>query len=258
MRREVIQGNGLEIALAEWRLGGEGPPLVLLHGITGRALDWDPVVQALGALAPFSSRVIALDARGHGYSDWDPDGSYGGDQHFADVVQVLTRLGIECCLLAGFSMGGGVAIMTAAANPSLVKRLVVVDSYPGPLMTDGSFSIAQALSSWWKRFGSTDGIRPDPPLGGFPFDPRIAGAFARDLAAGDPRRLDLWPFWEALECSTLIIRGELSTVLPADVASMMVARQPLSRLETLPGVGHGLPFARPRQLATALSEFLGA
>src|SRR5262249_56591745 len=93
--------------------------------------------------------------------------------------------GIEGCMLAGFSMGGGVAILCAAALPERVERLIVIDAYPDPQMSPGSRQIAEWVASYPLARGTP------------PFDPAIARAMAKQLTEEDPRRLDLWPFWEA-------------------------------------------------------------
>lgn len=234
-----IPGHGLELAYREWNGDSSGIPLVLLHGVTGSSADWTATVSSLR-----TRRVIALDARGHGASDWDPDEGYAGDQHFADLAVALDELNIERCHLAGFSMGGGVAMITAAALPERIATLTAVDSYPQPAMTPGSRRIA----SWVAGFAS----------GTSWFDPAIARRFAEQLAAGNEERLDLWPMWEAIESPALVVRGELSDVLPVSVANEMLARQPRSTLQGVAGVAHGIPYVRPAELAAALDTFMSA
>lgn len=233
--RRVV-GDGLTLAFREWNGDAPGEPLVLLHGIAGSSADWEATVRHLG-----NRRIIAFDARGHGESDWDPGEAYGGDQHFSDVATALDALGIDRCTVIGFSMGGGVAMIVAAALPERVSGVVVVDTYPQPEMTPGSRRIA----GWVSRF--TEGTAR--------FDPAIARHFRDQMAAGQHARLDLWPMWESIECPVLVVRGDNSDVLPAEVAAEMLRRQPAARLVTVPGVAHGVPYARPRELAAAISSF---
>lgn len=238
-----VPGDGLTLAYREWLPRSPSPegrlPLVLLHGLTGSGADWAPVARRLAT----GRRVIALDARGHGMSDWSPDAAYAGDAHFAYVATALDALGIARCALAGFSMGGSVAILVAGALPERVARLIAVDAYPAPEMSPGSRAIAEAVAA----LAACDGLG---------FDPAIARRIAEELASGDARRLDLWPFWEALRCPTLLVRGAWSDVLPAPLAAEMLARQPRARLVTVPGVGHQIPFACPRVLAELIADFL--
>lgn len=241
-----VRGDGLWLHYRAWGAAGAAETVVLLHGLTGAAEDWEGVALLLSA----DMRLVALEARGHGASDWSADAAYTGDAHFADVISALDGLGIDRCTLAGFSMGGGVAILTAAAAPERVARLVVVDAYPAPEMTPGSARIA----AWTAR--QTGGVAPS--IHGVPrrFDPAIARAFAGQLTQDQPRRLDLWPFWEALTCPTLLLRGERSDVLPAELTAEMLARQPAARAVTVPGVGHGIPHEQPAVLASLIRAFI--
>ena len=251
-----VSGDGLLLAYREWG-GGEGheSPLVLLHGLTGRGADWEPVVRQL---AP-SRRMIALDARGHGDSDWAEDAAYAGDAHFADVATALDALGIARCTLVGYSMGGSVAILVAGALPERVERLVVVDAYPAPEMTPGSRRIAEIVAHLYGR--THDAHQPPDSGRGWDqwssFDPAIARKMAEELEAGDARRLDLWPLWEALGCPVLLVRGEHSDVLPAPLAAEMLVRQPRARLATVRGAAHDIPFTHARELAELIERMTG-
>ena len=251
-QRQYILGEGLRLGYRAWGVAGGRLPLVLLHGLTGCADDWERLAPTLAA----ERWVIALDARGHGASEWSAEAAYAGDAHFADVARALDGLGVGRCLLAGFSMGGGVAILTAAALPERVAGLAVIDAYPAAEMTAGSRRIAEAVASFAAvdasahPFAAALGWRERPG-----FDPAIAQRFADDLANGQEARLDLWPFWRALVCPTLLVRGEESDVLPEPLAAAMLACQPLARLATVAGVAHELPFRAPERLAALLTEF---
>jgi esterase len=163
IRRGIVPGDGLLLSYCEWGTRQpDVPPLVLLHGLTGSGEDWSRVAVRLAA----QRRVIALDARGHGASAWSPEAAYASDAHFADVATALDALGVGRCVLAGYSMGGGVAILTAGALPERVTHLVVVDAYPAPQMTPGSLHIAELVAKG-----------PNPPA---PFPAREGGANAHD------------------------------------------------------------------------------
>jgi pimeloyl-ACP methyl ester carboxylesterase len=244
-----VPGDGLRLRYHEWRpsdashpslAAHDAPPIVLLHGITESALAWRPVAEEL---APWR-RIIALDARGHGESGWSADEAYAPDAHVADLTCALAALGVGRCLLAGFSMGGAVATICAAARPDLVQRLVIVDAYPAPELSPGSRRVAEWLAAALDYAGWL-------PAG---FDPAIARRMRDDLAAGAARRLDLWPLWQALTVPVTIVRGAMSDVLTAEAAAEMLRRQPRARLLTLPGVGHQIPSQRPRELARAIAE----
>ena len=227
-----VRGSGLELAALEWGDHSPGPPVLLLHGITGRARDWRQVAAQLP-----DRRLIAIEARGHGESDWDPAEDYSVDAHFSDVASALDDLGIERCLLVGFSMGGGTAITTAACLPERVAGLVVVDAYPYPQQSHGSARIARWVA------GQTQGAG---------FDPAIARRFGELLDAGVTTRADLTSLWQAVQCPTVVVRGAASPVLPESVAATMTRDLPHAQLVTIEGVAHGVPFARPSELASVI------
>lgn len=237
--RDFVMAGDVRLALRRWP-GPRGTlPIVLLHGLAGSAAGWERVARRL----QHGREVIAWDARGHGASDWSAEAAYAGDAHFSDVSLALDVLRIERCILAGFSMGGGVAILCAGALPERVAGLVVVDAYPDPEMSPGSRQIAEFIASQMLWDAAP------------PFDPAIARAMAEQLAAGDPRRLDLWPFWEAGQQPSLLVRGAHSAVLTEQMAAQMLRRRPSTRLVTLPGVAHAIPALRPDELAIAIDQF---
>lgn len=111
--------------LAARELGGEGPPLVVLHGLLGSSRNWQ---SAGAALAERGHRVVALDLRNHGASPWADDCGYAAMA--GDVAATLRGLGLGSVHLVGHSMGGKAAMRLAVDRPELVARLTVVDIAP--------------------------------------------------------------------------------------------------------------------------------
>jgi pimeloyl-ACP methyl ester carboxylesterase len=107
--------------LHAWR-SGEGPVVVLVHGITANRKSWAKVVRALEQEAT----VVVPDLRGRGKSNALPP-PYGMTAHADDIVAVLDHIGCERAVLAGHSMGGWVVTTTATRYPERVKRLVIID-----------------------------------------------------------------------------------------------------------------------------------
>ena len=131
-------------------------------------------------------------------------------------------------------------MLAAAALPEQVSALAVVDAYPHPAQTPGSARIARWVAT------SANQLRR--------FDPAIARQFRELLEAGVATRADLMPMWEAGTCPAVVVRGAESEVLPAEIAAEMIAALPHARLETVVGVGHGIPYAKPRELARILLQ----
>jgi pimeloyl-ACP methyl ester carboxylesterase len=138
----------------------------------------------------------------------------------------------------------------------------VIDAYPDPVMTEGSFAIASSLGAWWLAAQGA-GVPGESNAAtatrrarhAAAFDPQIARRFAEQLSAGETSRLDLWPFWQAAECPALLVRGAESTVLPAPLAAEMVRRRPGTECVVVQGVGHQVPLQRPVETARAVERF---
>nr|WP_294554765.1 alpha/beta fold hydrolase [uncultured Rhodopila sp.] len=117
---------------------GEGPPVVLLHGLFGSARNFGAIQRAL---AP-RFRVIALDMRNHG------DSPHGADMRYpaqaSDVRDTLHSIGVEHAAVIGHSMGGKAAMALALTTPGLVNRLLVSDIAPVPYQHHNT-GVAEAM-----------------------------------------------------------------------------------------------------------------
>ena len=103
---------------------GEGPPLVILHGLFGSARNWTAIARRLGE----GHRVHTLDLRNHGASPWSDRMGYS--DMAADVAAYIDERGLGPTDLMGHSMGGKAAMAVALLHPAAVSRLVVVDVAP--------------------------------------------------------------------------------------------------------------------------------
>lgn len=106
-----------------FNIAGQGPPVVLIHGVAGRAGQWDPVVQLLAE----SHTVVAPDLLGHGESA-KPRGDYSLGAHASGIRDLLLGLGFERASVVGHSLGGGIAMQLAYQFPERCERLVLVSS----------------------------------------------------------------------------------------------------------------------------------
>jgi pimeloyl-ACP methyl ester carboxylesterase len=119
-RRGSLQAAGTRLSYLDW--GGDGDPLLLLHGITSNAWTWWRVAPALAALG---LRVAALDMPGHGQS------AEAGDHRLDAMAQLVgaacRELGMRRATLVGHSWGGAIALVLAAGQGVEVDRLVLMD-----------------------------------------------------------------------------------------------------------------------------------
>jgi pimeloyl-ACP methyl ester carboxylesterase len=115
--------NGLKLHVQQ---AGDGPDVVLIHGVTGDLSIWF-LCRAMQELAA-THRVTAYDLRGHGYSDAPPNG-YTSADHAGDLFAVMDRLGIERARVVGHSFGGVIALHAAVLEPDRVEAIVLSDPY---------------------------------------------------------------------------------------------------------------------------------
>ena len=242
---------------------GEGPVLVLLHGITSSSRSWHGVIPHLAE----THTVIAPDLLGHGESA-KPQGDYSLGAYASGVRDLLAALGHERATVVGHSLGGGIAMQLAYQFPERVERLVLVDSgglgrevnlllrsatLPGaeyvlPLLCrPGVRNAAGALGGLLGRVG----LRPNNDVRG------VAEGFA-SLGEDDARRAFLHTaravmdiggqrvdatdrLYLAAHLPTLIVWGERDPMIPVAHGRAAHALLPASRLDVMPGAGH-FPF----------------
>jgi pimeloyl-ACP methyl ester carboxylesterase len=135
-----VDGEG-DTSIAVRDFGGDGEPILFVHGFGHDQNVWDDVVGDLGIPA----RVLTMDLRGHGRSGWSIEGDYGLEAYAADLARVVDGLGLERVGLVAHSMGGNVATLFAAGAPERVSRFVLVDTGPS-LSSAGMMQAAQGVA----------------------------------------------------------------------------------------------------------------
>lgn len=145
MSEYVIESDGVDLSVSD---EGEGPAVVLLHGLTATRRY---VVMGSSALARSGHRVIAYDARGHGHSDPAPEpGAYGYPELGRDLLAVLDGAEIESAVLAGASMGAHTLLWLALQHPERVAGAVVITpAYSGAADNDDPDRLAH-----WDRLSA--------------------------------------------------------------------------------------------------------
>lgn len=140
---------------------GNGPPLVLLHGLTATRRY---VLQGSRLLAREGFRLVSYDARAHGESD--PGDGYEYSDLAGDLVEVLAKRGIERAVLVGHSMGAATAIRVALERPELVTGLVqITPAYAGePYRDDADVAYWDRLAAGLEADGADGFMRAfEPP-----------------------------------------------------------------------------------------------
>ena len=225
---------------------GEGPALVLLHGLFGQARNFGTVQRRLAT----QFRVIALDLRNHGASP------HGGGMAYADmaadVAESLAARGAGAALVVGHSMGGKVAMRLALDFPLAVARLVVVDI--APVTYASAFEgYAAAMAAMELHPGLTRAAA-DAALAPAVADPAVRQFLLQNLAFGDPPRwriglagiaaglpdIESWPAVTARYAGpTLFVAGERSATFAPSIAasSWTSSRAPGSSRSGIRGIG---------------------
>ncbi len=140
----VASINGIQL---HYVIGGQGDPVVLLHGWPETWYAWHKVMPALAK----NYTVIAPDLRGLGDSS-KPLTGYDGKTLAEDIHQLVTQLGFKTLFLVGHDIGTQVAYSYAAAHPTEVKKLVVME------LTIPGFAPAGRMPLWWVIFHQTPGV----------------------------------------------------------------------------------------------------
>jgi pimeloyl-ACP methyl ester carboxylesterase len=263
-----------------YQLSGEGPAVVLIHGITSSSRTWRAVMEPLAE----RHTVVAPDLLGHGRSG-KPRGDYSLGAYASGVRDLLSILGIANATVVGHSLGGGVAMQFAYQFPERVDRLVLVDSgglgaevslvlraatLPGaelvlPLLFSpvtrsagratgrvlGRFGLkatanVRGLAEGLDSLGDADARRAFVHTARSVIDPRGQRVDARDrlyLSEGLP---------------TMLIWGGADPIIPLEHGRRAHELMPHSRLEVFPGAGH-FPFNDdPGRFVEVLTDFIAS
>jgi pimeloyl-ACP methyl ester carboxylesterase len=260
-------------------MAGEGPPLLLIHGIGDSSETWEPVLAGLAE----RHTVIAPDLLGHGESA-KPRADYAIAAYACGMRDLLTVLGVDRVNVVGHSLGGGVAMQFAYQFPERCERLTLVSSaglgrevhpifrlasVPGAptgmaLMTSLPVRASVRLSAPILRRTGGVGLGRDLDyiLGRYHqfADPRVRRAFMRTACAALDLRgqaitmLDRTYLAEKLP--TLIVWGTRDGIIPVRHADVAHKALPGSRMEIFEGAGHFPHHDDPGRFVAAIEEFL--
>ena len=259
-QRTVVR-EGVRISCRDW--GGSGSPVVLLHGLAGHAGEWDGLARDLGP----RYRIVAVDQRGHGASERRPR-DVSRAAYVADAVAVIAQLGLHRPVLAGQSLGGHTALLTASAHPGLLRGLVLVEAGPGRADPNVPAEIGAMLDAWPTPFPSRraaveffgGGAVGEGWAGGL--EERDGGwwpRFDRDVmvaALAENARRSFWDEWAGITCPALVVLGQ-SGIVPVRETEAMLQQRPETVALSVPGAGHDVHLERPEVLHQVLREFLG-
>jgi pimeloyl-ACP methyl ester carboxylesterase len=258
----------------EWG-AADAPPIVLLHGGHQSAHSWDLVSLHLAR----RYRVLALDQRGHGDTEWARDVTYSNHEMSLDAEAFIGALGLEQPILMGHSMGGRNAMLLTKRDQTLLRALVIVDV--GPEVSDRGRQVIAGFVRDNEEFDDLDHFVRNVQQ----YDPyrsrehiertvkynmlqRADGKFVSKCDS-NPRRLGLVRGSGPLENITLndarafrlpvlAVRGANSAILTADAAERLRDALPQGMLVTVQDCGHNVHGQNTKGFIDAVGGFLEA
>jgi pimeloyl-ACP methyl ester carboxylesterase len=272
----VAVPDGLQLHYRDYPGASERPPILCLPGLTRNARDFADLAELFSP----RFRVIALDFRGRGESDFDPQPErYNPLTYAGDVQQLLDRLGIAQAIFVGTSLGGIVAMILATLAPQRVAAAILNDV--GPELEQGGLDRIKSFVGKDLRFKCWDeaalaiaannahlpanysradwikvarrACREEDGEIRYDYDMAIANVFSAVSAAP---KYDMWPMFDALAAKPLlIVRGEKSDLLSPESLERMRDRAPTARAVVVAGAGHAPTLIEPDAIA-AIDAFL--
>jgi pimeloyl-ACP methyl ester carboxylesterase len=267
--------DGLKLHFRDYAGSPANPPLLCLPGLTRNVRDFADLAERYSP----RFRVLVLEFRGRGSSDYDPvTARYIPPTYVWDTIELLDHLKIAQAIFVGTSLGGLVTMGIAAMAPQRIAGAILNDVGP-ELGSEGldrirgyvgrparfadweaaarqlqsnnpGFSARYRDEDWLRMARRT--CREDDGEVCFDYDMAIA----TPLADAPNAAIDMWPLFRALAAKPLlVIRGERSDLLSADVAERMKHEAPGMELAAVSGVGHSPDLDEPEAVA-AIDAFL--
>ncbi len=267
--RVLIDGVGYYV-YAE----GTGPAVLLLHGFAGSSEMWRPFLGDWGQLFT----AVAVDLPGHGCSDCPSEvARYRMEAVCNDLVRVLDALGLDRIHLAGYSMGGRIALSLVLLHPGRVKRLVLESASPG-LADPDERARRQESDEAWARFIEEAGMPAfvdrweRQPLfasqNRLPLEirgrlrqmrlaqpPQGLAATLRQLGTG--RQPSWWNRLPEMTAPCLLISGALDRKFARLAAEMATKMRTSAQTAVVPGAGHAVHLEAPERFSSLVAAFLG-
>jgi pimeloyl-ACP methyl ester carboxylesterase len=272
----VVVADGLRLHYRDYPGPAGKAPLLCLHGLTRNCRDFADFAERYSP----GRRVLALDFRGRGLSDYDPlPTRYNPLTYAADVLRLLDKLMLDDAVFVGTSLGGLVTMTLGVMAPQRIAASILNDV--GPELTEAGLERIRSYVGKDARFASwddaadaiasnnqhvpasyshADWVKMSRRVcrehhGEIVFDYDMAIALPFETQGPTPK-IDLWPIFRALgQRPLLVVRGEISDLLSAETLAEMQKAVPDMKSVTVPGVGHAPMLDEPEAVA-AVDEFL--
>jgi 3-oxoadipate enol-lactonase len=240
------------------------PTVLLLHGLGVNSESWGMQAPALEG-AGF--RVLIPDMRGFGKSTY-PGGGVSIRDIAGDMTKLLASLEIREAIIVGISMGGAVALQIAIDTPSLVSRLVLINTFAclrprqagAWLYFATRFFLAHIIGVRTQARTVAKHLFPRPE------DARLRDLFIEQISRADPAgyraamralaRFDVSKRLAEIGVPTLVITGDQDTTVPREIQEKLATNIPCAQHEIVTGAGHAVTVEKPDQINRLLIAFI--
>ena len=262
-RNESFESDGLRLSYSD-QGDRKSFTVVLLHTNNDSGCTWRKLASGLAE----DYRVVCLDQRGHGSSDWSAKENYDRSRLVLDIVELIDHLGLNNVVLTGHGNGGLTAIELASRGLPEIGGLVVIDS---DVSCTGNGIEADDRLRYIMSGNSvetvTEHLRTIQPNAAEDFRWEQAEDLSLSTQDGlkgcsDPaitqgnKVCNLMNVWSSVQCPTLVLRGRKSQVLTHEHAVRMKESVPQTRLAELEGAGHWVHREVPGAVESTLRWFL--
>ena len=267
---KTVHANGLNFHYLEWGDPGK-PDILMLHGVSQQGHSWDFVSLALSD----RYHIMALDQRGHGDSDWAPDGDYSIEAQQTDIDAVVDALRLDRFTLMGHSMGGRNSYVWASRHPKVLDALVIVDTGPqgqraGRDRIQRFQQLPDELDSFEEfadRVQEYTGRQRDQVVGALKYsirerpDGKWSWKYDKILRTPGARAPGwdsgrLWECVQKIDCPTLVVRGERSDIFAEETMNRMRDEIPDCAIATIPRAGHLVQVDNPADFLVEAEKLL--
>jgi pimeloyl-ACP methyl ester carboxylesterase len=278
LHRNLEARDGLRLHYLDFPSSGSASAVVCLPGLTRPAEDFETLVASLNAAG---HRVLALDYRGRGDSQWDPDWThYDFDVEEDDILRILAQEGVSTAVFVGTSRGGLHTMRLARRQPGLVRAAVLNDigpeinlsgllrikRYVGKLPPLASMKDAVGLTRFsagsdfvgvspedWERYAQRSFVEtPEGVV--LRCDPALSHTL--DAVAPDMEPLDYWEDFKALaQRPFLVLRGAKSDILTPEILTRMKSAAPTMLTHVVDGQGHA-PLLMDEATIACVADFI--
>jgi 2-succinyl-6-hydroxy-2,4-cyclohexadiene-1-carboxylate synthase len=252
---------------------GEGIPLVLLHGFTGSTENWHPLLEMFSLS---HNKVILIDLIGHGLTESPSEFErYSMDESVKDLQAIFDELHLNKVILAGYSMGGRLALSYASKHPERIDKLVLESASPGlkseaerMSRKENDRKLSQFIKEhgmesfidFWENislFASQKALPGDvqKKLRGQRLKNEEAGLANSLLGMGTGSQNSLWGSLDSLKIPILLVSGDMDEKF-CGIAEEMKELLPYSTFIKIIGAGHAVHVEQPQIFGRIVNEFI--